>query len=136
MKGKAKDGSAPGEPTREDLATINIGNINKGAAVDQFELALEKVLANIVDLSTTATATRSITLQVVFKPYSDRIKIETEVHVTAKLAPPESSKAQIFMGKTEEGGFIALDSDPRQMPLWKAPAPEATPVIQFSNGNK
>lgn len=94
MKNKTEGvaGSADG---REDLATINIGNINRGAAVDQFDLALDKVLANIADLSTKATASRKITLEVVFKPHSDRIKIETEVHVSAKLATCEASKFEI-----------------------------------------
>lgn len=120
----------------EDLATINIGNINKGAAVDQFDLALDKVLANISDLSTKATAPRKITLEVIFKPHSDRIKIETEVHVSAKLATCEASKAECFLARTEQGGIVALDSDPRQMPLWSTPTPAPLPVIQFSNGKQ
>lgn len=128
-------GDAGGNPSDEPVS-INIGNINKGAAVDQFDLALDKVLANIADLSTVATATRKITLEVVFKPHSDRIKVETEVHVSAKLATAESSKAQVFLARAESGGIVALDEDPRQMPLWKTPAPEPMPVIQFSNGKQ
>jgi hypothetical protein len=118
-----------------DMATINIGNINGGAAVDQFELALQKVLENIVDLSTVATATRSVTLQVVFKPHSDRIKVETEIHVSAKLATTETHKSQMFVARVE-GGLVGLDADPRQIPLWKAEKPAESPVIQFSNGHK
>jgi hypothetical protein len=129
----AEKKDAPEEP-QEEAVSINIGNINEGAAISQFDLALEKVLANIVDLSTVATATRSITLQVVFKPHSDRIKVETEIHVSAKLAAAESHKGTMFVGKTEEGGFIALDADPRQMQFWSVPKPQETPVIKFSNG--
>jgi hypothetical protein len=96
---------------------------------------MQKVLDNIVDLSTVATATRSINLQVVFKPHSDRIKVEIEVHASAKLASTESGKGHMFMARTEEG-IVALDADPRQMPLWKVDKPAETPVIQFRTGDK
>jgi hypothetical protein len=71
---------------KEELLTVNIGNINEGAAVDAFDLELRKVLENIADLSTVATATRSITLRVDFKPESDRCKVHTEFVVSTKLA--------------------------------------------------
>lgn len=125
---------------KEDLdseaATINIGNINGGACISQFDHALQRVLDNVVDLSTVATANRSITLEVVFKPHSDRIKVEVEVHVKAKLAGAEAASGQMFVGKTEEGAIIALDVDPRQMPLWKVEKPAETPVIRFRTGDK
>lgn len=120
----------------QDVATINIGNIASGDAIRQFDLALQKVLDNIVDLSTVATATRSVTLQVVFKPHSDRIKVEIEVHASAKLASTGFCKGQMFIGKTEEGTIIGLDADPRQMPLWKVDKPAETPVIKFRSGEK
>ena len=119
-----------------DVATINIGNINGGAIIDQFDMALEKVLANIIDLSTVATATRSITLELVLKPHSDRIKVETEIHVKTKLAGAEANKAQFFVGRTEEGAIVALDADPRQMPLWKVEKAAQPPVIQFRADTK
>jgi hypothetical protein len=125
-----------GKDPEEEVATINIGNIGGGAAMDQFDLALSKVLENIVDLSTVATAARSVTLQVVFKPHSDRIKVETEVHVSAKLATTETHKSQIFVAKSESGGIVALDADPRQMPLWKVDKPAETPVISFRQNAK
>lgn len=118
----------------EDPVTVNIGNINEGAAIDAFDLELRKVLENIADLSTVATATRSIVLKVDFKPESDRCKVHTEFSCTAKLAPIEKHKSKIFVGKTNEGALVALDGDPRQMPLWSAPKPKETPVVQFNTG--
>ena len=117
-----------------DVVPINIGNINNGAAIDLFDQALAKVLENIADLSTEPTATRAITLTVVFKPHSDRIKVETEMGVAAKLATPERSKAHVFLARSDGGGIVALDADPRQMPLWTAPKAPEHPVIKFSNG--
>lgn len=117
---------------RDDLVPINIGNINDGAVLEMFERELQKVWANICDLATPATATRSLTVRVDFKPHSDRCVIETEVVSGCKLATIEKHKSKVFLGKTEEGSLIAFESDPRQMPLWHAPKPkDETPVINF-----
>jgi hypothetical protein len=111
---------------------INIGNINDGAIIDAFELELRKILQNIADQSTTSTATRTLVLRVDFKPHSDRCVIETEFKCSSRLAPIETHKAKVFLGKTEEGGLVAFANDPRQMPLWTAPQPKEVPVLQFN----
>jgi hypothetical protein len=124
------------ETLQTDAATINIGNINEGAAIDAFDLELRKVLENIADLSTVATATRSITLRVDFKPESDRCKVHTEFTIATKLAGIEKNISKIFVAKTDEGALVALDADPRQMPLWSLPAKAQPPVIQFATPTK
>lgn len=117
-----------------DMIPINIGNINEGAMVDGFEIELKKALANIADLNTPATATRAVTLQLILKPHSDRISIETEFKCACKLAPIETHKSKIFLGHTAEGMPVAFDADPRQMPLWSAPKPQEAPKpIEFHN---
>jgi len=122
---------------KEELLTVNIGNINEGAAVDAFDLELRKILENIADLSTVATATRSITLRVDFKPESDRCKVHTEFVVSTKLAGIEKHKSQIYVGRSTEGALIAFDADPRQMPLWEAPRSSMPPIVQFdAKGSK
>ncbi len=120
----------------EEPATINLGNINEGAAVDAFEMEISKVLANIIDMSTVATATRSIVLRVDFKPESDRCKVHTEFSVVAKLAPIEKHKSKIYIARTDANALVALDADPRQMPLWETPKKVEPPVIQFSGAKK
>lgn len=121
--------AAPGADL--DLATINIGNINEGAAIEAFNLELLKVLENIHDLSTSPTATRSIQLRVDFKPHSDRVQVDTEFRCASKLAPIETHKSKIYVGRTEEGALVAFDGDPRQMPLWTAPKPKEVKPIEF-----
>ena len=120
------------EQNLTDAAVINIGNINEGATIDAFDLELRKVLENIADLSTVATATRTITLKVEFKPESDRCKVHTEFQIKTSLAPIEKHVSKIFVAKTDEGALVALDADPRQMPLWESPRKAAPPVIQFA----
>jgi hypothetical protein len=119
-----------------DAVTVNIGNINEGAAIDAFDLELRKVLENIADLSTVATADRAITLKVTFKPESDRCKVHTEFSISTKLAGIEKHVSKIFVAKTDSGALVALDADPRQMPLWETPAKSQPPVIQFANGKQ
>jgi hypothetical protein len=114
-----------------DVATINIGNINEGAAIEAFDLELRKILENIGDLSTPACATRAVKLEVIFKPHSDRCQVETEFRCTSKLAAIEKHQSKIFVGRTEEGAVVAFDADPRQMPLWSAPKPKEVKPLEF-----
>lgn len=120
------------ETKTTDAATINIGNINEGAALDLFDLELRKVLENVADLSTVATATRTITLKFDFKPESDRCKVHCELTAKTSLAPVEKNVNKMFVAKTEDGALVALDADPRQMPLWESPKKSQPPVIQFA----
>jgi len=120
------------KPQTEELVPINIGNINEGAMVQGFDIELQKALDNIADLNTPATATREVNLKLVLKPHSDRVKIETEFKCSCKLAPIETHKSEIFLGRSEEGVALAFDTDPRQMSLWTAPKPKETPQpIEF-----
>lgn len=117
---------------KDELIPINIGNINDGAVIDMFERELQCALKNINDLSTPATATRSITIKLDLKPHSDRCVIETTVSCSTKLAGVEKHNSKVFMGRTEENGVIAFSEDPRQMGFWRAPKQrEEAPVIQF-----
>lgn len=121
----------PEEPV-QDVATINLGNINEGVALQAFEKALDEVLANVQDLSTVATATRSITLKFDLKPESDRCKIHTEFTVKTTLAGMEKSVSKFFVARANEsGGLVAVDRDPRQLPLWEIPRRNGPPVIEF-----
>lgn len=115
-----------------EAITINIGNINDGAAIDAFDLEMRKVMENIADLSTVATATRAITLTVEFKPESDRCKVHTEFSIKSKFAPIEKHVSKIFIARTGEGALVALDADPRQMQLWHKPEQQSPPVIEFA----
>ena len=121
-----KDETRKAEPESE-LIPINIGNINEGAMVEGFEIELAKALANIADLNTPATATRAVKLELVLKPHSDRVSIETEFKCSCKLAPIETHKSKIFLGHTGNGEPVAFDADPRQMPLWETPKPQEAP---------
>jgi hypothetical protein len=123
------------EEPQQDVATINLGNINEGVALEAFQKGLEEVLANILDLTTVATATRSVTLRIEFKPESDRCKIHTEFAVKTQLAGMEKHVGKFFIARTTEGGLVGVDRDPRQLPLWESPKRPEPPVIEFRRQN-
>lgn len=137
MNGFLEAGISPEKGKRmadqQEAIPVNIGNINDGAMIEAFDIEFRKALENIADLNTPATSSRVVTLQLVLKPHSDRITIETEFKATSKLAAIETHKAKCFMGKSEDGSLVAFTSDPRQMPLWSAPRPKETPVLQFDS---
>jgi hypothetical protein len=122
------------EEVHNDLEAIDLKNINEGAVLDGFRMELQRALENISDLSTVATATRTITLQIVLKPHSDRITVETEFKASSKLAGIETHKSKIYVGRVEGGGIVAFDCDPRQMPLWSKPKPSEAKPIEFRIG--
>jgi hypothetical protein len=117
---------------KEELVPIDFANVNDGALGEGFQIELQKVLENIRDINTPATATRAVVLQLILKPHSDRTVIETEFKCSSKLADIETHKSKIFLGATESGAPIAFSSDPRQMILFTPPQPkEATAPIEF-----
>jgi hypothetical protein len=119
-----------------DLAAIDINNINEGAMIEGFAIELRRALENIADLNTPATAVRAVRLELILKPHSDRVVIETEFKCGSKLASIETHKSKIFLGRAEDGTPIAVDADPRQMPLWAPPKPAKAPEpIEFRAGN-
>ena len=119
----------------KDVNPINIGNINDGALIEAFDIELRKVLENIRDINTPATATRSLTLTVTFKPHGDRCTVATEVGSKLTLAPIEKHSSKVFLGVTDEGVVVAFDKDPLQMPLWTAPKPKEASVLKFNAGD-
>lgn len=69
------------------MEPINLSNIAEGAVEDLFGRELAKLVQNIDDVSTSATAAREITVKIKFKPSEDRASFEVEGQVTSKLAP-------------------------------------------------
>ena len=111
---------------------IKIDNVNDGAMVEAFDAELRKVMGNINDVNTPATATREITLKLKLKPHSDRTEIDTVFSVSTKLASIEPHCGRMFMGADTEGNLYGFQDDPRQQVLFQPPAKPEAKVVNFS----
>lgn len=99
---------------KEHLSLTNIG----GGAVDElFQLELERVLDNILDINTEPTKRRSITIKVTILPSEDRSMGSMFIDVKPDLAPKVTYKTKIFIGR-EDGQPAAVEHNPKQMPLF------------------
>jgi hypothetical protein len=101
---------------------VTLHTLAKGAAAELFEKELQKVIGNISDVNTEATAPREVILRVLITPNKDRNVGATEVRVSSKLASFVPAETVIYMGK-KGGEYIAVENDPKQMSLLKADEP-------------
>ena len=72
----------------DQLSLINLGG---GAAVEQFQVELDRVLENIMDPNTGHTK-RAITMKVEFQPSTDRSTYNLRISCSSKLAAYEVSE--------------------------------------------
>lgn len=110
---------------------VTLITLNRGAAVEVFQNELAKVLANIADPNTEASASREIDLKVKFKPSENRKEAEIEIESKVKLAQQRKARSRIFFGKVE-GEPAAIQVDPNQGSLFDKPLTPGTNVSQFS----
>lgn len=96
---------------------VSLENLGSGAAVELFDDARQKVLANINDPNTKAQVVREITLKVKIKPISDQRDVATvEMQAIPKLAPVNPCQTSIAIGKTINGDVEARE--------WSNPQPD------------
>ena len=93
--------------------TLNLDNICNGGVPEIFERELGEVLANIADVNTSSDATRKITFEFSFKPFSDRSGAMVSFLCKSKLVPVDEVGGQIFI---ERKGvtLTAIAHDPKQ----------------------
>ena len=97
------------------IATLN--NIGDGLAGDLFQHELTKVLDNIADPRTSATAAREITITIKIKPDNEREVGEAEIKTKTKLAPTAGKKALLFFARDDDGNVKMTTSNPHQEEL-------------------
>jgi hypothetical protein len=114
------------QPEKVSLATLR-----GGAAVEQFDAELLRVLENVVDINTDGK-TRTVTLAVKITPDKNRSFCAVEVCVSSKLRPNESFETQMYLGM-QNGLPFAMEHNPEQMTLElnSQVTKSSLPVIQF-----
>ncbi len=103
---------------------LDLARIGGGAATEKFEDECAKVLENILDVNTSETAAREITLKVKFKPNRVRSSSDVEITCTSKLAPAVSHETSIFHGRDSRGQIKVAEQDLRQMGFDDVDQPE------------
>jgi len=95
---------------------VTLDTLNMGAASELFEAAWNRLLANIGDENTKATAVRSISITVKVKPSETRDSATTTVSVTDRLAPLNPHEHFVILG-SDGNGVHAYTTDPKQQSL-------------------
>lgn len=89
--------------------SLNLNNLGNGAAAELFEKELDRVLKDILDPNTEATAQREISLKVAFKPDDDRDLGATGIKVTSKLAGSRVFVTKVAFGRDKSGKVEARE---------------------------
>jgi len=95
-----------------DYTDVTLETLNNGAAMDLFDLELERVMQNIQDENTNPEAVREITLKISMKPNEERSLVATAVSCKSKLAPtkPHGHFMQlVFDGRTTKAMTTRID---------------------------
>lgn len=113
-----------------EVAYLTLDNLGLGAARELFQNELDKVLENILDPNTPATAKRSVALSVTIVPNEDRSECGIQIEATSKIAPYKGAGGVIFVGR-KDGRAVATSYDARQMTLgFDAAGPVALPRVE------
>jgi len=99
-----------------DYQAVTLGTLNMGAALELFEAAWERLLDNVGDENTKATAVRSVQITVRVKPNEERNSAVTTVAVTDRLAPLSPHEHFVILGSNGHG-VQAYTTDPKQQVL-------------------
>ena len=101
-----------------DQEKVSLATVGGGAAIERFDIALQQVINNILDVNTDAKKERSVTLKVTFKPTENRDMGAVSVDVVPKLAPVSAFRTQVFFGTDATGKGMACEMDINQMNLF------------------
>jgi hypothetical protein len=97
---------------------ISFENLGCGAAVEKFEDAMLKVLANILDPNTRPETAREVILRVKVKPDEDRTSASVIIDCQTKLASDKAYPTKIFIGRNIQGHPEAHEINANQVQLF------------------
>lgn len=110
------EGGAPAVGQAEDLTNLTLESIKDGAVKERFARQLRRVLDNIGDPNTDATATRKLVVTVSLTPNKDRTAADLDTEVDVKLAPPKTIESSVIL--TTRGNTVHA-REPRQVSMFR-----------------
>ena len=93
----------------KNVSLASLDALAHGAVAERFGAELDRVLLNILDPNTKATATRKITLTIALKPDGTRSVVAIIVDAKSALAPAEPVSTAFQLGITAEGVVMATE---------------------------
>lgn len=108
---------------------VSLSALAEGAAGELFDREFRRILANMQDPNTAATAKRTIALTLTVTPTEDRERASYSVDVQCKLAGIRPQLGSMYLGE-QDGELVAVHFDPRQRDLFREPAADeaVTPI--------
>ncbi len=88
---------------------IELSRLVQGGVQEKFNKEWDRVMRNIDDPNTSATAARSITITVNLKPDAKRKKINTNVTTKSTIAPDNPLETTFIMGTDNIGNVVAQE---------------------------
>ena len=130
MKPELKD-TIPIEPR----STKSILEMAHGAILERVDYEMAKILDNILDANTEATAKRRMTLTLTFAPDGERATVAVSATAKTTLAPTNPAVTSLYLTK-REGKAQAVEMVPQipgqtSLDLEEQAMPSALKVIRF-----
>ena len=109
---------------------VSLLNLKGGAAVELFEIELNRVLLNILDPNTRPEAVREIVMKVKIKPDADRFVSQVSIECSSKLSSISSLSTQFVIDR--QGGVIeARELVQVQKKLFEDSSAKITPITSI-----
>lgn len=97
-----------------EQAKKSILEMARGGFMERVDYEMPKILANILDANTKATAKRKLTITMEFAPDDDRESVVVNFTVKAALAPANPLRTTLYIaGSTETGEVNVVEMVPQ-----------------------
>lgn len=120
------------------LNAKSIMEMGGGSFLERIDYEMARVMNNILDANTKATAKRKVTVTLTFTPDDDRSIIGVDVVVKSALAPTNPAVTSLYlMGEDGTGEVQAVEMVPQipgqtSLDGTEQEAPSALKIIQFA----
>lgn len=98
------------------MESMSLENLGQGAAVELFNVEMQRAMENIVDPNTDPKKSRTVLLKVTLKPDEEREYASITVQVSSTLAPIKPYSTHCFIGK-DRNGVVATEHNPKQLSM-------------------
>lgn len=82
---------------------VTLGELAAGAAGERFDYTMQRLVDNIRDLNTDATAKRKIMLEITMQPSEDRETIATSIKVNTTMPNLKAHTMPMFVQRGDDG---------------------------------